>query len=290
MYRVSDEQIEFILNDIKKRGVEMEDLQLNLLDHICCILEQDYKEEQDFKTEYQKVIKQFFKHALWEIEEETILLLKYKNYYKMKRFLYILFVVSIGLNVYFFSKTGYRFYKIYKWQTETKILEKTTLKEGFEDFSLKLKKQNSKALERNYIYVCYIGDVYFPFLDEFDEEVPKEDSAQIKKTELHQTKRLLQADSLASIYGKNVSFIFAYTSDNNKIDQRITKSKELTRNIIYIKDVPKLLKGYENSKNQFGTFRPTIIILDKSGIIKYESTISTSFLDKKLINFLKETL
>ena len=39
MYALSDQQIDFILNDIKIRGVETEDLQLNLLDHICCIIE-----------------------------------------------------------------------------------------------------------------------------------------------------------------------------------------------------------------------------------------------------------
>ena len=44
MYYLSDQQIEYILNDIRRNGVEMEDLQLNLLDHICCIIEQNLEE------------------------------------------------------------------------------------------------------------------------------------------------------------------------------------------------------------------------------------------------------
>ena len=44
MYNLSEQQIEYILNDIRRNGVEMEDLQLNLLDHICCIIEQNLKE------------------------------------------------------------------------------------------------------------------------------------------------------------------------------------------------------------------------------------------------------
>ena len=82
MYRVSNDEVEFILSDIKRRGVEIESLQLNLLDHICCILERGYNEKENFETNYTNTIKQFFKHELWEIEEETILLLRYKHYYK----------------------------------------------------------------------------------------------------------------------------------------------------------------------------------------------------------------
>src|SRR5574343_1135858 len=107
MYRVSDEQIEFILDDIKKRGIEMEDLQLNLLDHICCILEKELNEEDDFNKKYNETIKQFFKSELSEIEEETKLLIRYKYYYQLKRILYILFILSIRYNILFLSRLVY---------------------------------------------------------------------------------------------------------------------------------------------------------------------------------------
>ena len=59
MYCITDEQIDYILNDIRRNGVETEDLQLNLLDHICCIIEQNLDEYDDFESFYQQIIKQF---------------------------------------------------------------------------------------------------------------------------------------------------------------------------------------------------------------------------------------
>lgn len=85
MYCITDEQIEYILNDIRRNGVEMEDLQLNLLDHICCIMEQELKETDDFEQFYQDTVRRFYTTDLREIETETINLLTFKNYYAMKK-------------------------------------------------------------------------------------------------------------------------------------------------------------------------------------------------------------
>jgi hypothetical protein len=84
MYTLSEQQIDFILNDIKTRGVEMEDLQLNLLDHICCIIERELQSDDDFQQFYQQIIPRFFNKELKEIEEEIILLLTFKNYFATK--------------------------------------------------------------------------------------------------------------------------------------------------------------------------------------------------------------
>jgi hypothetical protein len=89
MYSLSDKQIDFILDDIRARGVETEDLQLNLLDHICCIIEGELDEKEDFGLFYQQVIMRFFKKELRELEEETQLLLTFKHYYTMKKIMFI---------------------------------------------------------------------------------------------------------------------------------------------------------------------------------------------------------
>ncbi len=94
MYCLSDTQIDYIFNDISARGVEMESLQQNLLDHVCCIIEQNLEANGDFESFYQKTIKTFYKDALWEIEEETLLLLTFKNYYTMKKIMIISGTVS----------------------------------------------------------------------------------------------------------------------------------------------------------------------------------------------------
>jgi len=85
MYQLSEQQIDYIFDDISARGVEMESLQQNLLDHVCCIIENNLEANGDFESFYKKTIQTFYKDELWEIEEETLLLLTYKNYYTMKK-------------------------------------------------------------------------------------------------------------------------------------------------------------------------------------------------------------
>ncbi len=102
MYCLNDKQIDFILNDIRARGVEMEDLQYNLLDHVCCVIEHNLEEKGDFENFYQSAIKQFYKKELWEIEEETISLIIFKHFYIMKKIMLFsgiasAFLVTVGI-------------------------------------------------------------------------------------------------------------------------------------------------------------------------------------------------
>jgi len=100
MYCITEEQIEYILNDIRRNGVEMEDLQLNLLDHICCKVEQELKDNDGFERFYKQAIKQICNNSLYEIEEETINLLTFKNYYVMKKAMMISGGVSTVIFVF----------------------------------------------------------------------------------------------------------------------------------------------------------------------------------------------
>lgn len=95
MYCLSEQQIDFILHDIHARGILMEDLQLNLLDHICIIIEQNLEENGDFERFYAAVITAFYKQELREIEEETIFLLTHKNNYNMKKAMIITGAFSV---------------------------------------------------------------------------------------------------------------------------------------------------------------------------------------------------
>ena len=82
---LSEKQVDFILNDIRRNGIQTEELQLNLLDHICCLIENEMSPENDFDEIYRSVLSRFFKKELKEIQEETDLLLTFKNYYAMKK-------------------------------------------------------------------------------------------------------------------------------------------------------------------------------------------------------------
>lgn len=85
MQLLTDQQIDFIINDIRARGVMMESLHDDLVDHVCCILERMPEESGNFEQRYLSVITTFYKKELSEIEDETKMLLHNKNYYAMKK-------------------------------------------------------------------------------------------------------------------------------------------------------------------------------------------------------------
>lgn len=99
MHKVTDEQIDFILNDIQKQGVVIEDLQYNLLDHICCIIENEMQEGDDFYTFYASILPGFYKQELKEIQAETEKLVRFKHYYAMKNTLKISGILSAAFTL-----------------------------------------------------------------------------------------------------------------------------------------------------------------------------------------------
>lgn len=88
MYPITDQHIAYVLDDIRRNGIETEDLQLNLLDHICCLAENSLEEGDSFEDFYHNAIRQFYRSSLRELEEETVLLLTFKHYYKMKKIMF----------------------------------------------------------------------------------------------------------------------------------------------------------------------------------------------------------
>jgi len=99
MFKVTDKHVDFILSDIERRGIVTEDVRYNILDHVCCIIEEELKDGKDFKKCYENTIVQFYQHDLSEIEDETQKLLTFKHYYAMKRTLKITGIISIILIV-----------------------------------------------------------------------------------------------------------------------------------------------------------------------------------------------
>lgn len=98
MYCLSDREIDFIADDIHGRGISMEDLRNNLLDHICLIIEHELPQDGNFEECYARVIKRFYTKDLREIEDATVLLLQRKHHILVTRtqFFCLLFAVFIG--------------------------------------------------------------------------------------------------------------------------------------------------------------------------------------------------
>ncbi|TNF48895.1 MAG: hypothetical protein EP305_04200 [Bacteroidetes bacterium] len=109
MIVLSEEQVQYILEDLEQKGIELEELRFSLLDHICCVLEEELNDPANFQDHYTKVLPRFFKRELREIQEETELLMRFKNYYAMKRTM----IISAGFTAFTFV-TGALF-KIMHW-------------------------------------------------------------------------------------------------------------------------------------------------------------------------------
>ena len=83
MFSLTEEQIAFIENDIRVRGITSPDLSIDVLDHICCIIENSLDEYKTFDHVYQETLLLFGDKGLKEIQDETNRVLTFKHYYLM---------------------------------------------------------------------------------------------------------------------------------------------------------------------------------------------------------------
>src|ERR1700743_2241846 len=74
MAMLSDEQVDFVLDDLRAHGIRLEGLRDNLLDHICILLEERLEAGGSFEEEYDGVLATFYRKDLYELEEEALFL------------------------------------------------------------------------------------------------------------------------------------------------------------------------------------------------------------------------
>jgi hypothetical protein len=74
MATLTDQQVEYISNDIRAHGIRLEDLRDNLLDHICILVERGLEDGGIFEELYAAIIPTFYKEQLHELEEEALFL------------------------------------------------------------------------------------------------------------------------------------------------------------------------------------------------------------------------
>lgn len=109
MIVLNEEQVQYILRDLEKQGIALEELRFSLLDHICCVLEEELDDPDAFRSHYEKVLPRFFKRELSEIQKETDLLIRFKHYYAMKR------TMIISAEITAFTFIAGAFFKIMHW-------------------------------------------------------------------------------------------------------------------------------------------------------------------------------
>lgn len=104
MFKVTDEHIDFIIADLKRKGIVLKDLQENIVDHVCCLTEAELSESGNFEAHYGKIIPRFFNQELKELQQETDGLVNSKSIDLLKSTLQvsgILSVLLLGFGVYY---------------------------------------------------------------------------------------------------------------------------------------------------------------------------------------------
>ncbi|SKC48698.1 hypothetical protein [Ohtaekwangia koreensis] len=91
--KLSDEQVEYIRNRIRRSGIEITSLQDDVLDHLCCEVEKKMEEKVTLDAALTEAIQQLAPEGLAELEQETLVLLNSKII-TMKKVMYGIGLVS----------------------------------------------------------------------------------------------------------------------------------------------------------------------------------------------------
>jgi len=93
MTELNYRQIELISGEIDKQGLTYTLLKNELLDHLCCEIENQMEDGLSFNKSIDKIIKSIAPERIEELQEETLLLIN-KKYRIMKKLMYVLGIVS----------------------------------------------------------------------------------------------------------------------------------------------------------------------------------------------------
>ncbi|HEU4716483.1 MAG TPA: hypothetical protein VFU15_01565 [Bacteroidia bacterium] len=89
MRSLTEEQIDFIREDIRRRGVFTESLQEDLLDHICCFIEEQPDDAGPFGDVYRRALDAFGAQGLGGVQDELLSVFNHKYLKPMKKLMYI---------------------------------------------------------------------------------------------------------------------------------------------------------------------------------------------------------
>ena len=101
---ISDEQFSFIAQNIKTSNISSKEIQDDLIDHFCCLVEIEMQRGKSFDEAYSKAYQQTTPNGFEEIQHESFFLLNHKKIILMKQFTYIsgyLFALSTTAGVFF---------------------------------------------------------------------------------------------------------------------------------------------------------------------------------------------
>lgn len=101
---ITDAQFSFISQKIKQSGIVEKEIQDDLIDHFCCLVENEMQRGSSFEEAYNYAYQQTTPNGFEEIQLETFFLLNHKKLILMKQFTYIagyLFALSTTAGAFF---------------------------------------------------------------------------------------------------------------------------------------------------------------------------------------------
>ncbi|MEO8473638.1 MAG: hypothetical protein ABI477_15670 [Chryseolinea sp.] len=92
--KLSTDQIDFIKTILIKNGVEIQSLQDDLLDHLCCYIESRGEYDKDFEKLVSQGVAELAPFGLHVLQEQTLLLLHYNKLSNMKKLSFVIGALS----------------------------------------------------------------------------------------------------------------------------------------------------------------------------------------------------
>lgn len=89
MAELNEQEVDRVAAAIKERGIFMQELGDNVLDHCCCIIEEQWREGEPFDSVLARTLNLFGENGFREIQDETTFLLTHKNRETMKKTMYV---------------------------------------------------------------------------------------------------------------------------------------------------------------------------------------------------------
>ena len=94
---MTDQEEEFIIDQVNESRISNQELKDDLVDHFCCVIEEEMSKGLSFEESYEKAYQSTTPNGFGEIQRETTFLLNYKKMMTMKRLTFILgFIFSIS--------------------------------------------------------------------------------------------------------------------------------------------------------------------------------------------------
>lgn len=96
--KLTSEQEDIIITTVKDQGIQLVNLQNDIIDHLCCVIESQLGKGKEFDQLLNEAITDIAPHGLADIQHQTLFLLNSKRIIIMKKLMYIIgFLGAVSL-------------------------------------------------------------------------------------------------------------------------------------------------------------------------------------------------